>query len=64
MPVSLSLEASIQRHQMGDAGRDTCLNVCAQGPAPQLFVIGELDEGKPQKSSPSAPILTILSCVL
>lgn len=56
--------ASIQRHQVADAGRDACLNVCTQGQAPQLFVIEELDEGKPQKSSPSAPILTILSCVL
>ena len=56
--------ASIQRHQVADAGRDACLNVCTQGPAPQLFVIEELDEGKPQKSSPSAPILTFLSLVL
>ena len=56
--------ASIQRHQVADARRDACLNVCTQGQAPQLFVIEELDEGKPQKSSPSAPILTFLSRVL
>ena len=49
---------------MGDAGRDTCLDVCTQRQAPQLFVIEELDEGKLQKSSPSAPILTIVSGVL